>query len=201
MSSKSQSVFLSWLLDGALFVGIVGVFLFFAHYGMSLFYPAPAYDDFCNQSQLIEPTATVTSGECEAAGGKWHYESETRPQPQAPETSPAATDTQATTSTSTQVDGYCERDYECRQAYEDARSDHDRTAFAILAALGISVAVFGFRRREDSILSVSLSAAGVLLVLASTVRFWGDAEDWLQFGFLLMALMIFIYFGYQREQK
>lgn len=60
--------------------------------------------------------------------------------------------------------------------------------------------MFGFFRSQHGILSISLSAAGVLLVLTSTIRFWNEANDWLQFGLLLIALIVFIYFGYRREQ-
>lgn len=194
--SKEDNRLAELLFDGALFVAVVGTFLFVAHYGMSLFYPSPAYEDFCGEPRIEAPTENLTESQCEDIGGRWHSYNEPRPLPAAGQTRTASPTTTGTTT----VSGYCERDYECRQAFSEAQNKHGRTAFAILATLGIIVAAFGFRREDRGVLGVSLAAGGALLVFISTVRFWNEASDYLQFALLLVALGVFIYFGYKRDR-
>lgn len=198
MSNHKQNTFLSWLYDGALFVGIVGVLLFFVNYGLELLYPAPEYDDFCDD-RTVQPADDLTQKQCEAIGGRW--QSQNFPIPaESQSTAGTATGTVTTTATTTTQAGYCERDYVCRQEYNAAQITYDRTAFAILSVLGLLVASWGFVYGTGSILGASAAAGGILLILVSTVRFWDQAESWLQFGLLFLILIVFIYFGYQREQ-
>jgi hypothetical protein len=196
VSNQKQNRFISWLYDGALFVGIVGVFLIFVMYGLSLLYPAPEYDDFCGET-TVRPAADVTQDQCEAAGGRWKTD-ELNPRPASPLANGTTTQT-GTTAQKTTVDGFCDRDYQCRQEFEAAETTHDRTAFAILAILGLAVASWGFAHGASSILPVSFATAGVFLILISSIRYWSQAEDWLQFGLLLVVLAVFVYAGYQRE--
>lgn len=199
MSNQKQNSFISWLYDGALFVGIVGVFLLFVMYGLSLLYPAPEYDDFCGET-TVRPAADVNRDQCEAAGGRWQTD-ELNPKPASPLADGTTTPTGTSSQEATTTNGFCDRDYQCRQEFEAAETTHDRTAFAILSILGLLVASWGFARGADSILPVSLATAGVLLILVSSIRYWSQAEDWLQFGLLFVILAVFIYAGYQREEN
>lgn len=201
MSNQKQNTFLTWLYDGALFVGIVGVFLFFVNYGLGLLYPAPEYDDFCDD-RIAQPTQDLTESQCEAIDGRWHDRSGQPGGSASATISVGPTSTQRTkfSTSSVQAEGYCERDYQCRQEYNAAEETHDRTAFAILSVLGLLASFWGFIYGTGSILGASAAAGGILLILISTARFWNQADDWLQFGLLSLILIAFIYIGYQREQ-
>jgi hypothetical protein len=202
VSNQKQNSFTSWLYNGALFVGIVGVFLLFVNYGLGLLYPGPEYEYFCD-NRTAQPTQDLTKSQCEAGGGKWYERSGQSGGTASATVAVGPTSTQRSdfSTSSVSATGYCDRDYECRENYESAQETHDRTAFAILSVLGLAAAFWGLTRKRNSILSVSATAAGILLILIATARFWNQAEDWLQFGLLFVALAVFVYFGYQNEQN
>lgn len=197
MSSQTQNSLRNWLYDGVLFVGIAGVFLLFVHYGLGLLYPAPDYDDFCSDRSAYS-VQDISKEQCELAGGRWQTNS-LSPKPSIPVAGGTTTQAGTTSQHATTTDGFCDRDYQCRQEFEAAESTYDRTAFAILSILGLLTAFWGFRRGADRILGVSVAAGGVLLVLISSVRFWNQAEDLVQFSLLFVILAVFIYTGYKRE--
>lgn len=193
--TEKNNTFINWLYQATIFVGIVGSFLFFVNYGMGLLYPAPEYEDFCGTPTVQAPTVDMTQQDCEDIGGRWRPHN----QPKVPSmTRQSSSATVATSSTTSEDAGYCDRDYTCRKAFSAAEDRHDRASFLILVSLGLLVAGYSLSRRQRSILHVSLAASGVLLILTATARFWNQAQDWLQFVLLFVVLLVFVYAGYER---
>jgi len=190
----NRNTFLSWLYQGTLFVGIVSVTVIFLHYGMNLLYPAPEYDDFC-ENRAAQPADDLTKNQCEAIGGNWENNRTNRPVPvgERPGSSTAS-------STATTTSGYCDRDHDCRKTYQAAQDVHDRTGFAIMVSIGMLIALVGFYG-GGSVLFVSLGAAGTITLLTAVARFWSQAGGWLQFGVLGLVLVVFLLTAYCQEVR
>jgi hypothetical protein len=190
--TDKENTFLSWLYQGTLFVGIVSVTVLFVHYGMNLLYPMPEYDGFC-ENRIAQPADNLTKNQCEAIGGSWEADGIRRPVPAGEDIG-----TSTASSTATSTPGYCDRDHDCRESYQAAQDVHDRTGFAIMASIGMLIALVGFYG-GGSVLFVSLGAAGTITLLTAVARFWSQAGGWLQFGVLGLVLLVFLLTAYRQE--
>ncbi|MBU2503736.1 MAG: hypothetical protein KJ879_01650, partial [Nanoarchaeota archaeon] len=141
----------------------------------SLFYDSPEYTDFCDEfktTQVIENQA-----QCEAVDGQWALQEIrciTEPCPQ----------------------GYCDRDFVCRQEYEGANEIYSRNIFFITLPLGIAVIALGALVFGLEAVGAGLMAGGVGVFLWGIMRFWNFANDWLKFILLLVGLVAVIWLAY-----
>lgn len=191
MSKKGQTTIPDWVMNWSLIIAIVVLLVAFVNYGMSFFYPAPEYQDFCEGTQytVSAPDELTTESACLEAEGKWtEYDSPRQ-------VSSFRADQIGTTT----VSGTCDQDYYCREEFEAADDLHDRNGLIIMLLIGLVVAVLGFLRRPSDVISTAASIAGVIIILSGLARFWDTANDWAQFLLLGSLLIAFIYIAIYRS--
>ena len=177
----------------ALFVGLA----------IDTFYESPEYKDFCNTtvSQL------ETKQQCENAGGKW----QPSPTTKVPKTSNKLECTklpsedkimlQCENINETMSQGYCNRDFFCRNSYDAAKENYNRNVFFIAVLIGLAI-IFGattFFGTEH--ISAGLLGGGVLVMIYGIIRYWGQAGDILRVIFLGLAFIALVWFAQKKASK
>lgn len=156
-------------------IAIFVLTMFVVVYGISTFYSSPEYSDFCDKN--IIPVIVDDKENCEEIGGKWNVQDircVTTPCPQ----------------------GYCERDFTCRQDYDGAREDYSRTLFLIAIVMGLLLIVLGAFLFNLDFVGGGLMAGGVGTIIYGTMSYWQFAYDWFKFSISLVGLVILIGFAY-----
>jgi hypothetical protein len=170
--SERQPRFLKWSLIFAIAI----VANLFVNYALSLGYKAPVWNDFCPNKQVNEP---LTKDACIAQGGQWN----------GIVAQPASV---AAPGAPTPPDGYCDVNYTCQTKYSDAIAGYDRNVFIVLIVVGVALIFLGSFVGGGSVLKTSLSFSGSLSVVIASIRYWGEAHDWLKVLILGAALAALI---------
>lgn len=176
---KKPSRIKKWFLA----IGIAIIFAMFVNYGIATFFDRPDYNKFCPQ-----PNQTVinwTKDSCVTAGGQW-----TISQPAAEKMAPIATP--ATTET-----GYCNPDFTCSKAYDEAQQKYDGASFIITVIAGLVGLALGVMISVES-LSAGFLLGGVLNIFIATIRYWDRFNDWMRFTLLGVVLIILIWIAYKK---
>lgn len=148
-------------------------------YGVNTFYNSPEYQDFCGEFKTAE--IINDSERCEAIGGQWNLDIGPR---------------QVVGS-----EGYCDRDFTCRQEFEDARKTYSRTLFLITLPIGIIIIAVGALVFGLEAVGAGLMGGGVGIILWGVGGFWRFADDWLKFILSLIGLMVLIWLAYYFNRK
>ncbi len=148
-------------------------------YGVNVLYDRPEYTDFCDEFKTAE--VIDTQERCEAVDGKWSQYTGPRP--------------------IEGTDGYCDRDFTCRQNYEDAREKYSRNLFLIALPLGIAIVAVGALFFGLEAVGAGLMGGGVGIILWGVGGFWRFADDWLKFVMSLIGLVILIWLAYYFNKK
>ena len=157
-------------------IAIIILTIFMGFYGINTFYPRPDYDDFCGDIKTQEKIETYER--CEEVGGKWSvYES----------IGPAEE----------RAEGFCDRDYYCRQDLEDARRIRSRNVFFIALPLGIFIIVFGAFLFSLEAVGAGLMGGGVGTLIYGAGAYWPYSENWIRFVISLVGLVILIFLTYR----
>lgn len=167
---SSQPRFLKWSLIFAIAI----VSNMFINYALSLVYPAPKYDAYCPQGQVIE--ALKTKNDCISAGGQWN------------ENGVYDTSMISPGEKLTKPAGYCNQNYTCSNSYQEAKIAYDRNVFIVLVASGVVLIALGFIFAANSVVKMSMSLAGSLSLVVASVRYWSEAHDLLKVVILGVAL-------------
>ncbi|MDP2628672.1 MAG: hypothetical protein Q8P15_02115 [Nanoarchaeota archaeon] len=151
-------------------------------YGVSTFYEEPKYEDFCGDYRTQE--IIETQERCEEIGGMWNSYGEI-PKPVNGET----------------IEGYCDRDYTCRQEYETANEKYSRNLFLITLPIGIAIIALGAIVFGLEAVGAGLMGGGVGTILWGVTGFWRFADDWLKFILSLVGLIVLIWLAYYFNRK
>jgi hypothetical protein len=185
-------------------VAIAIIFALFIGFGISVFYPAPDWDDFCDNDMRI-PKATQQ--ECENAGGKWNvYEEKPLPvDSNQMSCTKIGDDGETFTLRCSEIDtepknGYCDEDFYCRQDYDEQRESYDRVVFIVTLILGIITILISVWLALTSV-STGLMAGGIITIIYGVIRYWEHSTDVLRFILLGIALAILIWLGYKKLNK
>jgi hypothetical protein len=147
-------------------VGIVIVFALLLWQGIEAFYPSPDYENFCPISRT--PIVIETQQQCEAIGGQWNpYDG-----PKEPDAST----------------GYCNREFTCRQEYEDARDSHSQVVFYIAVIVGIIALLIGYFILSIEPVGSALIASGIWAF------FWGTVSNWTNFTPMMRFVLLAVVF-------
>lgn len=181
MENQKYSSIIKW----SLIVGIVIVINLFINYAISLVYEAPDYNTYCPQTQVVKEITDQKT--CVDTGGQWN-----------PNTSyvPAAKG-----SVALEPIGYCDQQFTCRNEYDKVSKVYERNIFVILVIFGIALVAGSFALAFNWILSVSASMAGILSVIIASIRYWGEADNWLRVLILFVALCALIYFAVRKFKE
>lgn len=164
------------ILEWSIILGIVIVLNLFFNFAITTFYPAPEWDDFCqNRNVLVE-----NQQQCEAEGGEW-FDHSPRPAP----------------TSDKEITGYCDIHKTCQAEFDDARDDRNRFVFIVLVILGVLTLIVGTLVKVKSV-SLGLSYGGVLSLIIASFRFWPSADDYMRLAILAAALAALIWVGYKK---
>ena len=163
----------------ALLIGIVVILNVFFRVVLAIAYPAPVYDEYCPQVNIV-PTDAPT---CDAQGGVWTAFSP----------KPVATDATSPTSS-----GYCDMYAKCQKPFLAASEQHALYAFVLMTALGIVALIAGFMPIGSSIVSSGLSYGGVLALIIGSAEYWGTAGNWIRLAIATVGLVALLYIGTKR---
>lgn len=174
---KKYSSIIKW----ALIIGIVIVVNLFINYAISMVYTAPDYNKYCPQTQVIKEVTDQKT--CVDNGGQWNPNTNYVP---------------VIKGDITESVGYCDQQFVCRTDYEESRKVYERNIFVILVTLGITLVALSFVLAFNWILSVSSAMAGILSIIIASMRYWGEADNWLRVLILFVALCSLIYFAVRK---
>lgn len=160
-------------------IAIIILTISVAVYGINTFYNSPEYRDFCGEFKTAE--IINNSESCEAIEGQWNPNIGPRPVGG--------------------TEGYCDRDFTCREEYEDAREKYSRTLFLITLPLGIAIIALGALVFGLEAVGAGLMGGGVGIILWGVGGFWRFADDWLKFLLSLIGLVILIWLAYYFNKR
>lgn len=175
-----EKTLLKWALAGS----IVIVLNLFFNYGLSVFYSAPVWDDFCGDVSARE---ILTETMCIDEGGKWFDYGE-RGEMSRP------------TMVESEVErtGYCDAYFTCGEAFNEAHDEYSRNAFIVLLVLGIASLLLGTLLVMPPVVSLGLSFGGALSLVIASMRYWGSADDIIRLLILALALAALIFVGVRK---
>jgi len=155
-------------------IAIIILTVFVVVYGINMFYASPEYEDFCEDRLTDKPIEVLDSQEkCVQAGGQW-------------------TDSFAPDERS----GFCDRDYSCRQDYDDAREKYSRTLFFLTLPIGLIIIFLGGYFFHLTAVGAGFMGGGIVTLLYGVMHYWNYGNDWLKFLLSLIGLGILVWFTY-----
>jgi hypothetical protein len=169
------------VIKWALSLGIIVVLNLFFAVAIQTVYPAPEYENFCPQTQVNKDYTDEAS--CVAVGGQWNEYMSPKP----------IEDPERT--------GWCNPDYTCSLAYQDANKEYARNVFVTLVILGALSIMAGFALRISPAVSAGLSYGGVLSFIIATMRYWGEAGDIVRLAIVAVALVALIGIGVRKFRE
>jgi len=175
------------VLKWALVVAIVVVLNLFFNYSISLIYKTPQWDTFCPQKQV-----TITpqnQQECVAQGGAWT---------EGGDVSLKGNVAVPTVAPSGERVGWCDINFTCSKAFNEAQNIYNRNVFIALVVLGVASLIIGFFFSQITAVSLGLSFGGVLSFIIGSVRYWSDMDDYLRVIILGFALAALIWLGVKK---
>jgi hypothetical protein len=164
-------------------VGIFIVFLFLLHNGIRVFYAEPEYNDFCPEVRTAEFIDNEVR--CVEVGGKWN-----------PDTVPRKVDSQ----NEQIITGYCDRDFSCRENYENSVDEFEKKVFFIAVVIGLLILIIGVVIKTEPVGS-GLMASGVGAIVYGTIVNWENLGNLGRFVLLLIAFILLIWFGFRLNSK
>jgi len=166
--------------DILLAVAIIILTIFVTFYGLNTLFPKQQFNDFCGEfktAQIIE-----TPEMCEEIGGKWTFQDIrciTEPCPQ----------------------GYCDRDFSCREDFEKINELRSRFVFFVALPLGIVIITLGAFFFGLEVVGVGLIGGGVGTLVYGSGAFWPFTQNWVRFLISLAGLVILIWLIYYFNKK
>lgn len=164
---------------------VIGVAIFIlttfvAIYGISVVFPQPQYEDYCNPIKTAE--VIDNAQRCIDVGGLWTpYDSSVPRQDR--------------------YTGYCDRDYTCRMEYQNASEENSKKRFIASIPIGIAIIVFGNGVFALETVGVGLMAGGAGTFVWGAGSYWGYANDLWRFIISLFGLIVLIWFAYWFEKR
>lgn len=158
----------------AVLVGIVVLVNLFTMLAVSYAYPEPQYNDFCENRNV----GTIENEEqCTLNDGKWNAYQGIK---------------------EGDLTGYCDLNYECSMAYEDAREGHAQLAYLIVLAVGALAIVVGMFLKGSSIVAAGLSYGGVVLLIVGSARYLSELDQSIQVLATGVALILVLAVAYKK---
>ncbi|MFH1290780.1 MAG: hypothetical protein ABIH92_05235 [Nanoarchaeota archaeon] len=160
-------------------IGIVIVFALTLWQGIESFHPSPDYEDFCGEFRTQE--AIETPQQCEAIDGQWNPQDSPKPV-EGPE-------------------GWCDRDFTCRQELESAQDAHSQVVFIASLIVGILALLIGYFILSIEPVGSALIASGIWSIFWGSVVNWRNFTEVWRFILLLIVLVLLIWLALRAAGK
>jgi hypothetical protein len=192
-------------------IAIAIILAFFVGYGVNTFYKEPKWEDYCTPK--VYEMKMDTRENCESIGGNWTQIPSDKAAPaQELKTNQYLCTKQPSiqgedillscvTKEEIQQNGYCDPDYKCRTAFEQALEPHNRISFILLAIIGLVIITIATIVIKENVIGYGTLAGGILTVLYGTIRFWGSIPDMARFAILGIVLFVLITIAWKKLVK
>jgi len=174
MNKVAMSILVSIILT-VIIIALVNV-------GLSIFFEGPEYNDYCGEFKTQE--VIDTQERCEELDGKWNPEGVSYPRAVAEDKSP--------------IEGYCDRNFQCTQDWEDARDDYNQKRYYVLALIGFALLLVGLFYKETLVQITGLASGGILVAEGIVTNFQNKT---ITFVSLLLILIVFGVLAYRIVNK
>lgn len=161
-------------------IAIVILTIFVTFYAINTIFPKPAYNDFCNSTN-INSAVYANQTSCEAANGTWNPSV-------GPQTAPKTA-------------GYCDFYYKCGQQYDSVLRARSGKVFLLALPIGIAVIVLGALVFGLEAVGAGLMGGGVGTLIYGAGAYWPYTENWMRFILSLIGLVIIIWLAYYLNNK
>jgi len=161
-------------------IAIVILTIFVTVNGIGVFYPKVEYSDFCNEFKTAE--VIETHERCEEIGGRWTQE-----------------DIRCVTTPC--VQGYCDRDFTCRQDYESAQEERAKKVFYVALPFGILILLVGGFLFHLEAVGAGLMGGGVGTIVYGAGSYWQYGGELFRFIISLLGLTAVIFLAYWFNKK
>lgn len=158
----------------AIGIAIIILTSFVTVYGIALLYSEPEYEDYCSQIKTTE--IIETEQRCLEIGGQWNGNADYPKE--------------------TGINGYCDRDFTCRQEYETAMKEHYKKVFYVALPIGIIIIVIGAVFFGLESVGAGLMGGGIFTLIYGAGGYWQYAQNLVKFLLSLAGLIAIIYFAY-----
>ena len=163
-------------------IGIFILTMFVVVYGVNTFYEKPEYEDFCEEFKTVD--VIESEARCLELGGKWNqYEN------------PRAIPGELT------IEGYCDKDFTCRDDYDSAREKHSKYVFFIAIPLGLLIIFLGTFVFQLNSVGIGLMFGGIGTLIYGAGGYWQYADNLFKFIISLVALIVLIFLAYWFNDK
>ena len=161
----------------------------FINYGISVFYKAPQYGDFCNENRYPQPFAKVAAPNCTAI----------IPSQQLQQNCTAGKGYIGFTydSNGCALDAYCET---CQARFDAVSQKRSSNVFVVLVVVGVAALAAGLIIGAEAV-SAGLLLGGIICLIVAAVRTWGQLQDVLKFLLLGVVLAALIWLGYKKGSE
>lgn len=193
MVSKIKQVLLS--------IAIALIFAFFVGFGISTFYKAPNYSDFCNNTDF---KTYQTQEECIKNNGKWTSYDEEKPRINNQlicnkiEENNTNIILNCNLNELKKNDGRCDINHYCSQEYQNKRENYNRNIFIITTIIGLLTLIIGVILLKVESVGSGIMSGSILIMIYGTIRYWQLASDFLRFILLGIVLIVLIWIGYTK---
>jgi len=160
-------------------IAIVILMIFVTVNGIGVFYPKVDYNDFCGDVKTQE--VIQTQERCEEIGGKWEVYESVKPVEG--------------------VEGFCDRDFTCREEYSDAQEVRAKKVFYIALPLGILILLVGGFLFHLEAVGAGLMGGGVGTMVYGAGSYWQYGGELFRFIISLLGLVAVIFLSYWFNKK
>jgi hypothetical protein len=168
------------ILKWSLVLAIVIVANLFFNYSLSLIFNGPNYDEFCSfekTSKVINDKAT-----CESSDGIWNPNQF----PKSPEF---------------QLEGYCDLNSKCNNAFQEATKVYEKKVFISLVIIGAVVLIASAFLVGNVVLGAALPLVAVLDLIIASIRYWQYSDELLKVCILFIALVALVYLAIKKFKE
>ena len=162
-------------------IAVIILTIFVAVYGIGIFYPIVEYENYCGEFKTAE--IIETQERCMKIGGQWTADENIR------------------CVTTPCIQGYCDRDYTCRQNYETVQKSRVRSIFYISIPLGVLLIFIGGYLFYLEAVGAGLMGGGVGTIIYGAGGYWQYGDNLFRFIISLLGLIAVIYISYWLNRK
>jgi len=152
--------------------------------GMSLFYERPEYSDFCGEIKFLD--IIEDREQCESIGGKWDPES-VRPV--------------GIRDGETMTLGYCDRDFTCRQEYEEEEKAYNQVRFYVFVSIGLVLALIGLFVTIPLVQYISLLSGLILIGEGIVFNFQNKIAVFITLIVVLILIIFAVWKVFTKAEK